>query len=185
MQYLSFSKEFRRVFASSVSIRTGLLMVCACLSASASAEVGAELIHPSLPNYYPIIGGYPQKHGFIGLVATTRRVFIDESMNGQVVTASPGDVIEVRLKAGGGIPYGWVLAATSGTSVAPIGIPWIEVGPGLEVGRPFTRVVPFQTVRDGATTLRFELKSIVPSNPPAETFTVTIRVIPNRKPGKR
>jgi len=141
--------------------------------------------YPSLPNYYPILGGLPAKNHGVVLPPVAPRVLIDESMDGQVVPANPGDLIEVRLKASGGIPYAWVLDARNGTSVVPNGAPRDEVGPGLEAGRPVNRVVPFQAVAAGGTTLRFELKSFVPSNPPAKTFTVTIRVIPNRKPGKK
>lgn len=142
---------------------------------------GAPLELPSIPSYYPTIGGLPRRGGNGGLLTAAPRVVIDESMEGQVVPANPGDLIEVRLKASAGIPYEWVLVAMNGTSVVANGAPRDETGPGLEMGRPVTRVVPFQAVGVGGTTLQFELKSMVPSALPAQTFSVTVRVISNRR----
>lgn len=181
MRFQPPSREFRRVFASGMSATTGFLILCACPDMMVPAMAGAPLEHPSLPNYYPIIGGLPRNGGLAGLLTTAPRVVIDESSNGRVVLAHPGDLIEVRLKASGGIPYAWVLGAMDGTSVVPNGVPRNETDPGLEVGRPVTRVVPFQAVGVGGTTLQFELKSMVPLAPPAQTFSVTVRVISNRR----
>ena len=141
--------------------------------------------YPILPNYYPTVGGFGGKNRGLTLQPATPRVLIDESMDGKVVPANPGDLIEVRLTASDGIPYEWVLDSISGTSVVSNGDPEDVVGPVVDVGRPVIRVLPFKAVEAGKTTLRFELKSIVPSNLPADTVTVTILVIPNRKPGRK
>ena len=114
--------------------------------------------------------------------STGKTIRVDESHNGQVVVAHPGDRIEIRLRSASGTPFSWDAGQVSGSSVVPDGQPKDEFEEPHLPGSPSTRLVPLRADSVGDTTLRFDLKSR--SNPtasPIRTFTVTIRVISNRE----
>lgn len=114
--------------------------------------------------------------------STGKTIRVDESHNGQVVVAHPGDRIEIRLRYASGTPFSWEAGQVSGSSVVPDGQPKDEFEEPHLPGSPSTRVVPLRADSVGDMTLRFDLKSR--SNPtvsPLRTFTVTIRVISNRE----
>ncbi|MBM3901777.1 MAG: protease inhibitor I42 family protein [Verrucomicrobia bacterium] len=184
MSLLSPFKAVRLNPASTRLAWMGLLLASAGLGGIDTAEAGRS-VNSKPPNYYPIPGGVGQRvpggPGRPGI----RIHIIDESMDGQVVPARPGDRIEVHLKRVSGIPYTWTSGAIDGASVNRNGSPRTELDPGTDTGRPARFVVPFRVVAKGSTTLRFELKSFVnPSEPPLRDFTVTVIGIPDVKARK-
>jgi hypothetical protein len=161
--------------------RMGLLLLGAALVSSMPVEAGKVGLCACVTS-----GRIPRESGTKSGQPTTPMIHLDESHNGQVVVAHPGDLIEIRLRSASGTPFSWVAGQVSGSSVISNGQSREEFPEPRLPGSASNRVVPLRAVADGATTLRFELKPpFEPTASPVQTFTVTIRVIPNRKPGRK
>ena len=118
------------------------------------------------------------KHGPGPFNPSARVIRIDEGANGREVSASPGDLIEIRLRYAAGAPIAWASGSSRGTSVVQVGEARSEVqGPNIP-GAPVDYVVLLQAVSAGTSQLEFELRPFFGEDaPPVRTFKVTLQVV--------
>lgn len=102
---------------------------------------------------------------------------LTETNNGTTASAIVGQSILVRLRGNITTGYAWVLANAGGDSVVTNGSMSYVSDPGGGVGVGGTFIFPLLAVKPGDTSLSFEYRP-PGSGLPAQTFAVTIHVVP-------
>lgn len=100
---------------------------------------------------------------------------IDEEADGTTITLAVGDVLEVALPANPTTGFTWEVTAVDGAILSAAG-DWVFVADSTAIGSGGTMSFSFDVLAPGTTTLEMVYYRTFESEPPADTFTVTVTV---------
>ena len=102
-------------------------------------------------------------------------ITIDEEADGTTITLAVGDVLEVALPANPTTGFTWEVTAVDDAVLSAVG-DWVFVADSTAIGSGGTMTFSFDVLAPGTTTLEMVYHRTFETEPPADTFTVTVTV---------
>jgi inhibitor of cysteine peptidase len=103
-------------------------------------------------------------------------ITIDQEADGTTITLAVGDVLEVALPANPTTGFTWEVTAVDGAILSAAGDYVFVADSTAVVGSGGTMTFSFDVLAPGTTTLEMVYHRTFESEPPADTFTVTVTV---------
>jgi len=100
-------------------------------------------------------------------------VSIDEGADGTTITLAVGDVLNVALPANPSTGFTWEVTAVDGAILSAAGEPVFEAE-STAIGSGGTMTFSFDVLAAGTTTLKMLYHRTFETEPPADTFTLTV-----------